>query len=194
MRDEEALHAIERNIAGSRPRELFEDALERVEDEYCRERASLRDAREAAIAVDTTFETFSSAVQAVQGGQLAEISEANRSAIGSYQFFDRRTAYSCLRDCPLPCKLADQTNTSSCQLVSGTRRVFFDEEVGKLREKVAKEEKRKQRARDDFYYLLRDTRQIDYDTTWSDAKAQLGKEPEYRAVRSTPHQKRIYVW
>ena len=63
------------------------------------------------------------------------------------------------------------------------RQVFFDEESGKAKEKVAKEEKRKRRAREDFQHLLRDTRRIKHDTTWADAKVELDKEPEYKSVR-----------
>ena len=63
------------------------------------------------------------------------------------------------------------------------RQIFFDEELGKAKEKLAKEEKRKRRAREEFQHLLRDTRRIKHDTTWADAKALLDKEPEYKSVR-----------
>lgn len=63
------------------------------------------------------------------------------------------------------------------------RQLFFDEEIGKLKEKAAKEEKRQRRMRDEFHILLKDTRKIRHDTTWADAKLLLEKEPEYKAVR-----------
>lgn len=62
------------------------------------------------------------------------------------------------------------------------RKLFFDEEVGKLKEKAAKEERRRKKMRDDFHNLLRDTRRIKHDTIWTDAIGLLEKEPEYKAV------------
>ena len=63
------------------------------------------------------------------------------------------------------------------------RQLFFDEEVGKLKEKVAKEERRQRKMREDFQHLLREHRKIRHDTAWADAQLLLEKEPEYKAVR-----------
>jgi len=68
-------------------------------------------------------------------------------------------------------------------MVVPCRKTFFEEEVGKLKEKAVKEEKRKRRAKEDFALLLKETRRLKHDTTWEDAKAILEKEPEYKAVR-----------
>ena len=73
-------------------------------------------------------------------------------------------------------------NNILMNLVWCCRKVFFEEESGKLREKAAKEEKRMRRAKEDFIVLLKETRRLKHDTTWSDAKAILEKEPEYKAV------------
>ena len=70
------------------------------------------------------------------------------------------------------------------------RKLFFDEEIGKLKEKAAKEERRKKKLREDFQHLLRDTRRIKHDVTWAEAIPILEKEPEYKAV-SLPHLRKL---
>jgi hypothetical protein len=69
-----------------------------------------------------------------------------------------------------------------CYVGPCCRRLYFEEEVGKLKEKAAKEEKRKRRAKEDFISLLKETRRLKHDTPWSDAKTILEKDPEYKAV------------
>ena len=68
------------------------------------------------------------------------------------------------------------------------RKLVFDETVARLKERAAKEEKRRRHAREDFTALLKDSRDIKPDTTWEDAQPLLEKHPEYKAVsaRSTP--------
>ena len=59
---------------------------------------------------------------------------------------------------------------------------MFDELLARLKDKVAKEEKRKRRAREDFTALLKDTRDIKADMSWEDAQPLLEKQPEYKGV------------
>ncbi len=54
--------------------------------------------------------------------------------------------------------------------------------LARVKEKTAKEEKRRKRAREDFTDLLRDLRDIHMDTAWEDAKPLLEKAPEYKVV------------
>ncbi len=71
--------------------------------------------------------------------------------------------------------------------MSGTglaRRLVFDELQGRAKEKLAKEEKQRKRAKQEFASLLRDSKTIRYDTTWDAALAELEKAPEFKAVRS----------
>lgn len=63
---------------------------------------------------------------------------------------------------------------------------MFDEALGRLKEKLAKEEKRKRRAREDFTALLKDSRDIKAETSWEEAQQLLEKYPEYRAVSHLP--------
>ena len=68
------------------------------------------------------------------------------------------------------------------------RKLVFDETVARLKERVAKEEKRRRHAREDFTALLKDSRDLKPDTTWEAAQPLLEKHPEYKAVSgcSTP--------
>lgn len=59
---------------------------------------------------------------------------------------------------------------------------MFDELLARLKDKIAKEEKRKRRAREDFTALLKDTRDIKADMSWEDAQPLLEKQPEYKGV------------
>ena len=56
--------------------------------------------------------------------------------------------------------------------------------MARLKERAAKEEKRRRHAREDFTALLKDSREIKPDTTWEDAQPLLEKHPEYKAVSS----------
>jgi hypothetical protein len=61
------------------------------------------------------------------------------------------------------------------------RKLVFDEALARLKDKAAKEEKRRRRAREDFTLLLKEN--IRTDMPWEEAEPMLGKFPEYRAVR-----------
>jgi hypothetical protein len=63
------------------------------------------------------------------------------------------------------------------------RKLVFDELLARAKDKVAKEEKRRKRAREDFTDLLRDVRDIHADTTWEEAQPLLERMAEYKAVR-----------
>ena len=67
IRKEEALKAVEKNVAGSRPKEMFEEALETADKQFEKDRGVLKDLmREHSIAVelDSTFEGFCAALDA----------------------------------------------------------------------------------------------------------------------------------
>ena len=63
---------------------------------------------------------------------------------------------------------------------------MFDELLARLKDKVAKEEKRKRRKREDFTALLKDSRDIKLDMSWEDAQLLLEKQPEYKGVSHFP--------
>ncbi len=63
------------------------------------------------------------------------------------------------------------------------RKLVFDELLAKVKERAAKEEKRRKRARDDFIDLLRDSRAMTVDSSWDDIRPSLESAPEYKAVR-----------
>lgn len=59
--------------------------------------------------------------------------------------------------------------------------------LAKAKEREAKEEKRRRRARDDFTELLRDSRDLTVESVWDDVKPSLESAPEYKAVGLLPH-------
>ena len=84
VKKEPALAALEGNLAGSRPKELFEDALEAADAQFDKDRAALKKAvKEAELAVeaDTTFEAFVAALEAAEG--IKGIIKPNRWGGGS---------------------------------------------------------------------------------------------------------------
>ncbi|KAK9903919.1 hypothetical protein WJX75_000518 [Coccomyxa subellipsoidea] len=67
-------------------------------------------------------------------------------------------------------------------IIKPNRKLVFDELLAKAKERAAKEEKRRKRARDDFNDLLRDTRSVVLDSSWDDIRPSLESAPEYKAI------------
>lgn len=59
---------------------------------------------------------------------------------------------------------------------------MFGDFVERAKEKAAKDEKQRKRVKADFFELLEDSKFIKYDTTWEDARPDLEREPEFKAV------------
>jgi hypothetical protein len=67
IRKEEALRAVEKNVAGSRPKELFEEALETADKQFEKDRGVLKDLMKEhniAVELESTFEGFCAALDA----------------------------------------------------------------------------------------------------------------------------------
>ena len=64
----------------------------------------------------------------------------------------------------------------------GCRELFFDEQLGKAKDKAVRDEKKRSLARDDFVRLLRHSRSIRADSSWEDVKQELESEPSFKAV------------
>ena len=65
IRKEEVLKAVEKNVAGSRPKEMFEEVLETADKQFEKDKGILKDLiKEHSISVelDSTFEDFCSAL------------------------------------------------------------------------------------------------------------------------------------
>ena len=62
------------------------------------------------------------------------------------------------------------------------RELFFEEQLGKAKDKAARDEKKRSLARDDFVRLLRHSRSIRADSSWEDVKQELESEPSFKAV------------
>ena len=80
VRKHKAYLAVEGNKAGSRPKELFADMIEEVEERYTKERGNLRDAirrQDFHVGETTTVEQLSAAL-AKEEPELADIQESHR--------------------------------------------------------------------------------------------------------------------
>ena len=170
MKSKDAYKAVEKNLSGSRPKELFEDVLEEVEEQYEHDRALLKEAtrKDVVVTLATSFGDFQSALDEFEDGKLSKIAETSRCGLLVRAFLH----------CDVPA--AHEAVLRQKWLC---RKLYFEELVGRLKEKEATEEKKRKRAREDFQELLRDMRSLKHDTTWAEAKAVLEKEPEYKAVR-----------
>jgi hypothetical protein len=76
------------NSSGSRPKELFEDAVEEADRAYETARAALKEVvRDADIAVEltTTFDAFKEALSEVGGKALEKVSETSRCGLTQQQ-------------------------------------------------------------------------------------------------------------
>ena len=70
---------------------------------------------------------------------------------------------------------------------------MFDEALARLKEKAAKEEKKRRRAREDFTALLKE--EIKLDIPWDEAQTLLDRFAEYKAVSyPRPQRRREYLW
>jgi pre-mRNA-processing factor 40 len=81
VKREEALAAVEKNLSGSKPKELFEDALEAADAQFDKDRAALKAAvkeKEIAVGLESTFEEFCAALEGAEG--VADIIRPNKCA------------------------------------------------------------------------------------------------------------------
>lgn len=65
------------------------------------------------------------------------------------------------------------------------KRSYYEELVGRAKQKAEESDKRKRRARDEFASFLRHAKGIYHDTPWEDFEATFEKEPEFKAVSGT---------
>ena len=83
VRKNKAYVALEGNKSGSRPKELYGDCMEEVEERFSKERASLRDAvrkYDLPVGEDADFAAFSAALRDSDDPQLADVQEVHRCA------------------------------------------------------------------------------------------------------------------
>ena len=67
IRKEEPLKAVEKNVSGSKPKELFEEVLETADKQFEKDRAALKEVmkeHEIGVTVDSTFEEFCAPLEA----------------------------------------------------------------------------------------------------------------------------------
>ena len=65
------------------------------------------------------------------------------------------------------------------------RQLYYQELVGKAKDKAAKEEAKKAEARDEFTRLLRHTKSLKLDSCWEDVKPDLETHSAYKDVSPT---------
>lgn len=81
IKKEPAYLAVEKNVSGSRPKELFDDCIEEVEELFTKDRTALKDAMKQhsiEITTDSTYEEFSDALREADA-DLEKITLTNRS-------------------------------------------------------------------------------------------------------------------
>ncbi len=79
MRKEDAFIAVEKNVTGSTPKELFEDLLETADAQFEKDRAVLKDAaKDITVIPDSTFDQFNAALEDIES--VKKIIKPNRCA------------------------------------------------------------------------------------------------------------------
>lgn len=71
---------------------------------------------------------------------------------------------------------------TSMAILCFCRQLFYQELVGKAKERVAREEAKKAEARDEFTRLLRHTKSLKLESTWEDIKPDLETHSAYKDV------------
>eukprot|EP01025_Chloroclados_australasicus_P047333 TRINITY_DN5283_c0_g1_i7.p1 TRINITY_DN5283_c0_g1~~TRINITY_DN5283_c0_g1_i7.p1 ORF type:complete len:329 (-),score=65.15 TRINITY_DN5283_c0_g1_i7:625-1611(-) len=127
------LLAVEKNSGGSRPKEIFEDVLEEMEEIYERDRSFLKQLDlDSRIKPETAFEEFRPIVSEV-------LIQTEKQQLGNEDSPNKKS------DFQLKVEAISDLNL----------KLYFDEIMGKLMEKVAKENRRKRRAREDLMNLFK---------------------------------------
>ena len=81
VRKDKAYLALEGNKSGSRPKELYGDCMEEVEERFTKERGQLKEAvrkYDIPVTEDSTLEAFTAALKDSEDPQYADIQEAHR--------------------------------------------------------------------------------------------------------------------
>lgn len=71
------------------------------------------------------------------------------------------------------------------------RQLFYQELVGKAKDRAAREEAKKAEARDEFTRLLRHTKSLKLESTWEEIKPDLRTHSAYKDV-SNCHLPRVF--
>ncbi|KAL4857085.1 Pre-mRNA-processing protein 40A [Chlorella vulgaris] len=71
-------------------------------------------------------------------------------------------------------------------------KLYHDELLGRAKEEAYRAEKKHRRAREDFAYMLKHMRDIRPDTTWEEAAAACGEEPEWGALDSEEEKRALF--
>lgn len=81
VRKEDAFIAVEKNVTGSTPKELFEDLLETADAQFEKDRAVLKDAaKDITVTPDSTFDQFNAALEDIES--VKKIIKPNRCEQG----------------------------------------------------------------------------------------------------------------
>lgn len=84
LKEEETYKAVEKNLSGSRPRELFEDIIEDAEKDFEKDRALLKDlvkSHDIEVGQETAYEAFLGALDATDSQPAAKVPDANKRLV-----------------------------------------------------------------------------------------------------------------
>eukprot|EP00775_Hariotina_reticulata_P012499 gene12499-12634_t len=146
--------AVKKNTSGSRPRELFEDLILELEEEFDKARPLLKEALKQAgwsAAPDSSYVEYCEVLEK-QAGAAAdpEGTEGSESKLAA------------IRD--------------------SHKRSYFEELVGRAKEKAAEADKKKKRAVDKFMSFINSAEGLYSNTTWQEFEEAFKNEAEFKAV------------
>ncbi|WIA16549.1 hypothetical protein OEZ85_013221 [Tetradesmus obliquus] len=157
IEESEEYQAVKKNAAGSRPKELFEDVILELEEEWDKAKPLLKEALRAAgwaAAADSSYEAYLEALAVQQQQQDGEAAKEGAAELAS--------------------KLAAMRDSH--------KRCYFEEQVGRAKEKAAEAEKKKRKAADKFAAFVRSAEGLYASTTWEEFEDAFKGEAEFVAV------------
>ncbi|KAF6257845.1 hypothetical protein COO60DRAFT_1701643 [Scenedesmus sp. NREL 46B-D3] len=163
IEDSQEYQAVKKNASGSRPKELFEDIILELEEEWEKARPLLKEALRAAGWTATAESSYEGYLEALAGQQQQQDGEAADGGEG----VKRGAAESAA-------KLAAMRDSH--------KRCYFEEQVGRAKEKAAEADKKKRKAADKFASFVRSAEGLYVSTTWEEFEEAFKTEAEFVAV------------
>ncbi|KAL0047243.1 hypothetical protein WJX82_010442 [Trebouxia sp. C0006] len=89
-------------------------------------------------------------------------------------------------------QLSSKANEETQNIKEHSKQLFYQEQVGKAKDKLAREEAKKAEAQEDFTRLLRHTKSLKLDSTWEDIKPDLETHSAYKDIPDEAERQQLF--
>ncbi|DBB01103.1 TPA: hypothetical protein ACH3X1_000995 [Trebouxia sp. C0004] len=90
-------------------------------------------------------------------------------------------------------QLRSKANEETQNIKEHSKQLFYQEQVGKAKDKLAREEAKKAEAQEDFTRLLRHTKSLKLDSTWEDIKPDLETHSAYKDIPDETERQQLFA-